>query len=848
MTMTGKASTSVGRRMRGALARDRLAGAAADQARQFAFCRWLWVARHALIGAILVVGLSDGTFDRSDALMAGFAVFGIAANTLRVRVPRVAGWVTVVDVVLLSVLAAVGLPAAAVLTVAVVMLGWGATFRPLVAAGTYVGVATAVILLYTVGDRPPLWLSVVAFCAATALLTVRAVRVNTGARTIGEHEELLSRHIDAVIWEEIPGGGLRVAPSAERLFGYPVDFWKDPAFLRSIHHPDDRVSFASLVAGDPAPVLTFRVRHAEGGWRSCEAHVSSVTDRHGRHLFHAGVLVDRTRQVDIESEAATLGHVVMTSPVPQMLLRLSERGQWVVASINTACAETMAGLSVVGARLSTIARSRASLTHVAEALSRDRHGEPVASAEVTEADGSVFMVSVRRLDHASCTVDFMDVTERVKAAQLLYDQARRDELTGLPNRRALTEHLAGRLGESGSEAVALLSIDLDAFKEINDALGHETGDMLLRELATRIVGCRPAGDGYACRIGGDEFAVVVTGMTGEDARAVAGQISEAISRAVHLGDLRLRVRASIGIATAPADADTVDELIRRADVAMHRAKANGAGVEVYEPHMDPFASGKLALVADLETVLASDGLDVYHQPLIDVMTGRIVGSEALARWFHPTEGAISPSVFVDLAESSDQIRSLTRWVIRRSLADLREVGRLDPDFVISVNLSVRNLYEADLVSWMRDALAEYGIGPGRLVVEITEDSVMEDHAAAIEALEGLRAIGVESWIDDFGTGHSSFSRLRHLPVDGVKIDRSFVAEATTERERVVLRSMIELVHSLGLKVIVEGVESESSMAALTSYGADRVQGYHFGRPEPVATLRERVTRQILVRG
>ena len=839
MTMIGKASNTPVSRMRGVLARDGLTQPGADEQRQLRLCRWMWLVRHVLVAVILGAGIADGGVGRADALVIGMAVLGVVSNTLSVTRRDIAGWVTLADVILLSAFAAAGLPATAVLTVAVVMLAWGATFRPLVAAGTFLGVTAAVVLTYTVGDRPPAWLSALAFCAATAILTVRAIRLNISARTLGEHEHRLSRHIDAVLWEQIPGRGLRVTPAAERIFGYPAERWEDPGFVASIRHPDDPCMVADLQSGDVAPVVMFRIRHADGGWRSCEAHVTAVTDASGRHRFFTGVLVDRTRQVAVESEAATLGRVVMTSPVPQMLLRRSDDGQWRVVSVNHACSAMLDESVVVRRRLGEIGRDHACLARAAELLDGD--AEPGAiTTEVTEADGRVIQVGVRAVDPTSCTVDFMDVTDRVRASHLLYEQARRDELTGLPNRRALAEHLAGRLGDPDSGPVALLSIDLDAFKEINDALGHETGDQLLVQLARRIVACRPSGQGCACRIGGDEFAVVLAGSTGEGARAVAARISEEISQPVHVGELRLRVRASIGIAAAPADAETVDELIRRADVAMHRAKDDGGGVQVYEPQIDPLATGRLALVGDLETVLSTGTLDLHHQPLIDVATGRIVGSEALARWRHPTVGMISPTVFVGLAEGSDQIRPLTRWVIRRALTDLREIGRIDPDFTVSVNLSVRNLYEADLVSWVRDAMAEHGIGPGRLIVEITEGSVMDDHAAAIETLEGLRAIGVESWIDDFGTGHSSFARLRHLPVDGVKIDRSFVAEATTERERVVLRSMIELVHSLGLRVIVEGVETASVLTMLGTFGADRAQGYHVGRPEPMDRLARRI--------
>jgi EAL domain-containing protein (putative c-di-GMP-specific phosphodiesterase class I) len=296
------------------------------------------------------------------------------------------------------------------------------------------------------------------------------------------------------------------------------------------------------------------------------------------------------------------------------------------------------------------------------------------------------------------------------------------------------------------------------------------------------------------------------------------------------------------VASFPDDAGDVAELVRRADVAMYTAKHRDRGVERYDPMADPFDRDRLALAGELEDAIERGELTLCHQPVIDVANGMVIGTEALVRWQHPRLGLVAPGAFIELAEVSGLIRPLTRWVVRQALTDLAALERqavagLPQGAKVSVNLSVRNLYEHDLLDWFRATLAEFAVEPGRLVVEITESMIMDDQDTAIEVLAGLRALGVRIWIDDFGTGHSSFSRLRELPVDGVKIDRSFVVGAgLVESDRIVLRSIIELVGSLGLTSIAEGVEDAASYALLRALGCDRAQGFHFARPVPFADL------------
>lgn len=430
----------------------------------------------------------------------------------------------------------------------------------------------------------------------------------------------------------------------------------------------------------------------------------------------------------------------------------------------------------------------------------------------------------------------LDVTERVEATHSLHVQARHDDLTGLPNRRGLQEILRDHLALARNEPTALLVLDLDSFKEINDSLGHDTGDQILCCVGERILACARPGETVA-RLGGDEFAVLVPGGSPSVAAERGRQVAEAINDPLELGDLRLRVRASVGIAVHPTDASGTQELIRRADIAMYQAKDTGGDPRHYDAVSDPFSTERVTLASDLETAITSSHLLLHHQPLVDVVTGTVIGTEALVRWLHPTFGMILPLRFIELAEISGQMKDLTRWVVRQALTELQQLGQTGSRLEVSVNLSVRNLYEPDFIAWLTAVLAECGMSGERLVVEITESTVMVDHAAAVETIQALHELGVRTWIDDFGTGYSSLARLRNLPVDGVKIDRAFVTGAVDfPKDRAVLRSLIELVSSLGLQTVAEGVERPECFQLLQSLGCDLAQGYHLARPMPIAAL------------
>ncbi len=412
-----------------------------------------------------------------------------------------------------------------------------------------------------------------------------------------------------------------------------------------------------------------------------------------------------------------------------------------------------------------------------------------------------------------------------------------DPLTGLPNRRHFHRLLVSRLGSRGATRpvpfTAVMLMDLDRFKEVNDALGHNIGDALLREVADRLrhyLGDR----GVIARLGGDEFAVLVTAATSvAEAHAVGDDLVRAMERPVTIGHLNLTARISIGIACGPEHGDAAQTLIQRADVAMYAAKQTRSGARVYQSQDDKNSARRLALVADLTEAVQRRELTVDFQPKLEPSTGMVTGAEALARWHHREQGYIPPDVFIPLAEHSGLIRPLTLHVLEVALRRCAAWRRAGHDMDVAVNLSPNALLDSSLPDVVTRLLGQAGVPAAALVLEITESTLMADPTGSMSTLDRLHAIGVKLSIDDFGTGYSSLGRLRELPIHEVKIDRSFVQRvAIDHRDRAVVRSAIQLGHALDLHVVAEGVEDATTLAHLRQEGCDLVQGYYVSRPMP----------------
>jgi diguanylate cyclase (GGDEF)-like protein len=419
-------------------------------------------------------------------------------------------------------------------------------------------------------------------------------------------------------------------------------------------------------------------------------------------------------------------------------------------------------------------------------------------------------------------------------------EASHDALTGLGNRSLLQEQ-AGRTmsadAERGTQS-ALLIVDLDHFKEINDTLGHATGDLLLRQVGQRIAAAVPQADAV-CRLGGDEFAVLLGGFArAQDADALAAELLRVLAEPAVFDGLRLSVEGSVGIACAPQDAASFDELLKRADVALYQAKDTRGAFAHYSAERDESSLHRLALAAELRAALAEDQLVVHFQPQYDLLTRTLIGAEALVRWQHPERGLLPPSEFISAVEHSGLIRTFTLTVLEKAIAEAAAWSGSGRPMSVAVNLSARNLLDRELPADVARVLQRHGLAPERLVLEITETTMMSELDVVEDVLAQLRRLGVELSVDDFGTGYSSLAFLQRVRVNEVKVDRSFVAGlADSDSDRALVRATVQLAHSLGARAVGEGVEDEALASILRDLGCDYGQGYHLGRPMPADSLR-----------
>lgn len=428
-----------------------------------------------------------------------------------------------------------------------------------------------------------------------------------------------------------------------------------------------------------------------------------------------------------------------------------------------------------------------------------------------------------------------------KSVDSMVHQALHDALTGLPNRALFSDRLEHALvrGRRLGSSTAVLFVDLDRFKHVNDSLGHSAGDELLVEVARRLDDCRRGAD-TAARLGGDEFAVLLEDLDDRDeATRVARRILDAISEPFQIHGRQVAVSASIGVAIGETDAD---DFLRHADVAMYRAKATGPGrLAVFEGEMQDELIERIELANDLGGAVGRGEIEVRYQPVVEVGEGQLAGFEALMRWRHPERGLLAPRRFLDVAEETGAILELGRHILRAACDQAAAwSGALpSPGTFMSVNLSARQLQDPELVGDVRDAIADAGIEPRVLMLEIAESLLMHDAEAMVARLQELRAIGVRLAIDDFGTGRSSLSHLRRFPVDALKMDKPFVDGLTDDRESAALaRAIVDLAASLGISCIAEGIETAAQREALLRIGCRWGQGFHYARPARAGRLTE----------
>ena len=422
--------------------------------------------------------------------------------------------------------------------------------------------------------------------------------------------------------------------------------------------------------------------------------------------------------------------------------------------------------------------------------------------------------------------------------QQIAHQAFHDHLTALPNRASLTEQLPGALARAtaAQHTLAVMMLDVDRFKEINDTMGHAIGDQVLMEIARRLRTRLRSGDLLA-RFGGDEFVLLLEGVDADALAARAEQILATVAAPILADAMELFVDASAGMALFPEHGNSADELLRRADIAMYDAKEARSRLKIYQSGRDARHLYRLSLVNDLRRAIGNRELVLYYQPKISLDGSAAMQVEALLRWNHPQHGLVPPDEFIPLAEHSGIIRPLTDWVIHEVIRQCAAWSAAGMPIGVAINLSAMDLGSGDLPVLLQQHLDHYRIDPALLVLEVTETAVMRDAVYSLEVLKRLKACGVRLAIDDFGTGYSSLSHLKRLPVDELKIDKSFVMRMDEdEDDAVIVRSTIELAHNMGLKVVAEGVENEASLAMLRQFRCNSAQGFLISRPIPVHEL------------
>jgi diguanylate cyclase (GGDEF)-like protein/PAS domain S-box-containing protein len=556
-----------------------------------------------------------------------------------------------------------------------------------------------------------------------------------------------------------------------------------------------------------------------------------------RQTSDGGVIGLRMDITELKQREASFRLLFEDNPVPMFVLRRDTQG---FLAVNAAALshygfsrEKLLGMSLHELRADSDEMVEAGVDPLQTSVIASKH-------RTSEGRDIEVVVFSRQLDYEGAPavlIAIIDITERKAAEARVAHMAHHDALTDLPNRVLFRQHMADALAqrERTGSLVGALCIDLDNFKLVNDTLGHPIGDKLLQDVAERIKRVTRQRD-TAARLGGDEFAVLVPEMKSPQELAVLAQrLIDVVSDPYVTEGHVLTVGTTIGIAVAPTDGEDADRLLRNADLALYRAKADGKSTfRFFGPEMDARAQARRQLEIDLRSALAAETLEVHYQPLVDLVSREVIGFEALLRWPHATRGYIPPAEFVPLAEETGLITPLGNFVLRRACADATSW----PSHVkLAVNLSPMQFRVGNVLSTVKDALAESGLEPERLDLEITESVLLDRTDHVITHLHSLRALGVRISMDDFGTGYSSLSYLRAFPFDKIKIDRSFVRDLQGNRHTLaIVRAILGLATGLDMKVVAEGIETQADLACLAAEGCKEGQGFLFSEARPQAEV------------
>ncbi|HKP19735.1 MAG TPA: EAL domain-containing protein [Gaiellaceae bacterium] len=699
---------------------------------------------------------------------------------------------------------------------------------------------------------------------ALQMLKARA-RERAPRRMRRRHFRGLVDGVDAIVWEADPATFriTFVSRSVEILLGHPRAHWyAQPLFWQEHIAPEHRervleTARAHLAAGEGYE-LEYPMVAADGHVVWLRDLVRVFCNAHGAPVRVLGVSIDISERKEVERsllESRSRTQAILDAAL-DCVITIDHEGR--IVEFNRAAERTF-GYT----RADVLGEEMAELI-VPPGL-RDAHrrgfdrylatgeGDILGTRlELTamRADGSEFPVEIAIVraelpGPPVFTAYLRDITDRRHAEELqrrseeeLKRQALHDSLTGLPNRALFRDRVEHGIHAARREGrhLAVAILDLDRFKEINDALGHQSGDRVLQKLGRRLLAALRASDTVA-RLGGDEFGVVLTVGSLREATEAIGRVQEVFAKPFTLGGVPLHVEASVGLALYPTHGTDGDQLLQRADVAMYVAKASDRDLAVYDPSEDRSDPSRLALGAELRQALDGRELLVHYQPQVDMRTGAASGVEALIRWRHPARGLLHPEAFIPFAEHTGLIRPLTLYVLDEALRQCRVWLRDDPALKIAVNVAMPNLLDIDFPAAVEALLERQRFPAPQLVLEITESAIAADPFRARRVIDGLSALGVRLSIDDYGTGYSSLGHLRRLPVHELKIDRSFVMSmATNADDATIVRTTIDLGQNLGLRVVAEGIETTETYERLRALGCDTGQGFLLSRPVPAEEL------------
>lgn len=668
----------------------------------------------------------------------------------------------------------------------------------------------------------------------------REQALNDTAKQLRQQGQILDQIHDSVIAMDLGGYVTNWNKGAERLFGYTAEeaIGRNILFIYADEDEDDPFFDLFMEKGGREMEVRRRKKSGEIFWASVS--LSLMRDTNDQPMGLIGYVMDISERLRAEEELRLYGKIFENSTEAIIITDVNER----IISVNNAFSEiTGFNAEEVMGQTPRLFKSGRHDTRFYEQMWQEimHHGRWQGELWSLRKNGEIFpkwtfISSVRNhkneLTHFFSV--FSDITERKQAEQKIQRLAYYDALTELPNRVMLQSLMEQMLTVSrrNRQQGAILFVDLDRFKNINDSLGHAAGDELLREVAKRLRANLRTED-IVSRLSGDEFVIVLVNIArSDDAGLVAQKILSSLNQPIFLEGQEISISASIGISVYPWDGDNLDSLLKNADTAMYRAKDQGKGTYTFYAHeMNLSSRERLELETELRRALERRELVLYYQPQVDLQTGQIIGAEVLLRWLHPVRGMVSPAKFIPLAEETGLIVPIGEWIIEATCAQNRAWQESGLSIVrLAVNISARQ-FRPQLVQTVADALSRYDLHHQYLELEITESTMMHNIEKVIDTMAEINAIGVRMALDDFGTGYSSLSYLKRFPIDKLKIDQSFVRGIPTDSDDVAIaNAIIGMAKSLNLRVIAEGVETREQLDFLREHGCDQLQGYYFSRP------------------